>query len=85
MTNMTEPSAFPSASAANAVPWWWQRLNASGAVIEPEDGRQEFPSRGDAESWLGEAWAELADQGVASVTLFEGDREVYGPMSLSAG
>ena len=38
----------------------------------------------DAESWLGEAYPDLADDGVASVTLFEGDREVYGPMSLSA-
>jgi hypothetical protein len=85
MTTVPEPSAFPSASAAAVVPWWWQRLNASGAVIEPEGGRQEFPNRSDAESWLGEAWTELADEGVASVTLFEGDREVYGPMSLDAG
>jgi hypothetical protein len=29
-------------------------------------------------------WAELAEQGVASVSLHEGDRLVYGPMSLSA-
>ncbi|WP_310963115.1 hypothetical protein [Nocardioides terrisoli] len=84
MSTTPEASAFPSRSAAEALPWWWQRLNASGAVIEPEGGRQEFPTRGDAESWLGESWAELVEEGVASVTLFEGDREVYGPMSLSA-
>jgi hypothetical protein len=64
--------------------WWWQWLDPAGEVIDPEDGRQEFPTRGDAESWLGEAWAELAEQGVASVSLHEGDRHVYGPMSLSA-
>lgn len=83
--NNPEPSAFPSYSEADAVPWWWQRLNGSGGVIEPADGRQEFPTRGDAESWLGESWSELAEDGVASVTLFEGEREVYGPMSLAAG
>ena len=46
---------------------------------------QRFVSQADAESWVGETWTELADEGVASVTLFEGDRAVYGPMSLSAG
>lgn len=75
-------SAFPPASST--VPWWWQLLDADGAVIEPADGRQEFPTRGDAESWVGEFWPDLADGGVAAVTLFEGDREVYGPMPLSA-
>ena len=45
---------------------------------------QRFATQGDAESWVGEIWAELAEQGVAAVTLFEHDRQVYGPMSLSA-
>ena len=45
---------------------------------------QRFASQADAESWVGEIWTELADAGVASVTLFEHDRAVYGPMSLSA-
>jgi hypothetical protein len=76
-------SSFPPPSSG--VPWWWQLLDADGGVIEPEDGRQEFPTRGDAESWVGEYWPDLAANGVASVTLFEGEREVYGPMPLSAG
>ena len=83
MTHAPEPSSFPS-SFTPAVPWWWQLLDADGGVIEPEDGRQEFPTRADAESWVGEFWADLAETGVAAVTLFEGDREVYGPMPLSA-
>ncbi len=83
MTNAPEPGAFTAPSTV--IPWWWQHLDADGRVLQPEQGRQEFPTRSDAESWVGEFWADLADEGVASVTLFEGDREVYGPMSLSAG
>ena len=51
-------------------------------MIDPAEGRQEFPTRSDAESWVGEFWADLAAEGVSAVTLFEGEREVYGPMSL---
>ena len=43
---------------------------------------QDFPAQADAETWLGEAWRELLDGGTRAVTLMEGDREVYGPMSL---
>lgn len=43
---------------------------------------QDFPSQADAETWLGESWRGLLDGGVRAVTLVEGDREVYGPMSL---
>ena len=43
---------------------------------------ERFPTQADAESWIGEAWRELLDQGVDQVRLMEGDREVYGPMSL---
>jgi hypothetical protein len=41
-----------------------------------------FPSQADAESFIGEAWRELLAAGVHAVTLFEGDRKVYGPMGL---
>ena len=69
--------------AARSVdgPWWWQCLGADGEVITPADVPR-FPTRSDAESWVGEFWSDLADEGVRAVTLFEGDREVYGPMSL---
>jgi hypothetical protein len=70
--------------AGNPV-WWWRLETPDGSTVEPQDGRQEFPTRADAESWVGEFWEELADQGAAAVTLFEGERQVYGPMSLSAG
>jgi hypothetical protein len=45
----------------------------------------EFPAQADAEAWLGESWQALYDDGVRAVTLLDGDREVYGPMSLEPG
>ncbi|GAB3623470.1 hypothetical protein GCM10027418_15530 [Mariniluteicoccus endophyticus] len=51
---------------------------------EPDQGTIDttFPSQAEAEAWLTEAYEDLADQGVTEVTLHEGDRVVYGPMSL---
>jgi hypothetical protein len=66
--------------------WHW-RSERSGPgrsgqarVVGPES----FPSQGEAESWLGETYPELLAGGVAAVTLYQGDRRVYGPMSLEA-
>lgn len=42
-----------------------------------------FPTQADAEAWLSDEWATLADAGVSAVTLRRGDDVVYGPMSLS--
>ncbi|MGN6781657.1 MAG: hypothetical protein ACTHJH_09160 [Marmoricola sp.] len=82
MTQPTQPNQLTQ--SGNPTAWWWQRRDTAGAVITTEKP-EVFPSRGDAESWLGEAWADLAEEGVAAVVLHEGDREVYGPMSLEAG
>jgi hypothetical protein len=84
MTNVPEPGFASYGGSGRGISWWWKLLDASGAEVTPDGGRQEFPTRSDAESWVGETWADLADQGVASVTLYEGQREVYGPMSLAA-
>ena len=67
-------------------PWWWRLLDAAGAevAVSEEYADQRFASQGDAESWVGEVWRELADEGVDAVLLLERDREVYGPMSLRA-
>ncbi|HWB65825.1 MAG TPA: hypothetical protein VG708_03225 [Mycobacteriales bacterium] len=64
--------------------WGWRYLNARGKQVTPEgvpDGAG-FPTRSDAETWIGETWRELLDAGVDAVTLLEDGREVYGPMSL---
>lgn len=59
--------------------WSWSYENGAGEVV----GRSEtFDQRGDAESWIGESFGDLAADGVEAVRLFDGDTEVYGPMSL---
>lgn len=64
--------------------WVWRLESADGATLsEPESPTH--LSQSDAESWLGEEWAELAAADVAQATLFDGEAKVYGPMSLSAG
>ena len=79
-------ATFRQPDAPSERPWWWQLLDAAGGEAQaPEEyADQRFASQADAESWVGEVWAELAAAGVDAVTLFEHDREVYGPMSLSA-
>ena len=67
-------------------PWAWRLLDAEGAeVAVPADyGGRRFASQADAESWVGEIWSDLAELGVAAVTLMEAERVVYGPMPLHA-
>jgi hypothetical protein len=61
----------------------WRFESSDGSpVVRPGVGSERFPSQADAESWVGEAWQDLLADGVDQVTLLEGDRVVYGPMSL---
>jgi hypothetical protein len=78
------PTFRPPAPAER--PWWWRMENAAGeeVAVSEEHADQRFASQADAESWVGETWSELAEQGVDAVTLFEHERQVYGPMSLHA-
>jgi hypothetical protein len=50
--------------------------------VSPDLEQPDFPTQADAESWIGETWRELRESGVHAVSLFEGDRPVYGPMGL---
>jgi hypothetical protein len=53
--------------------------------VEPPDWEaKDFPSQGEAETWLGEFYPDLVETGIQSVSLYEADRRVYGPMSLEA-
>lgn len=88
--NLPEQPATFRAPAAERRPWQWRFEDDAGNEVELDaelaasHGDQRFPTQADAESWIGETWSELAEGGVAAVTLLEADREVYGPMSLSA-
>lgn len=65
--------------------WTWTYHGADGSKLaDPGLPVNAFPSQGDAETWIGESYEELVDQGVESVTLKEGGADVYGPMSLRA-
>ena len=65
--------------------WFWRADGAS-----PSDGQSDlglddpFASQSEAESWLTNSYADLAQRGVHAVALYEENRLVYGPMSLDA-
>jgi hypothetical protein len=63
--------------------WVWRYENADGVqLVDDSLGHFTFPAQADAETWIGENWQDLLSQGVDAVVLMEGDRVVYGPMSL---
>ena len=63
--------------------WTWQTQRADGSSAESILATDSsFPTQGDAESWIGENWQELLDEGVEQVSLLNGATIVYGPMSL---
>jgi hypothetical protein len=89
MTHSLEPSSAFSSDPSPRSTWHWRFEDASRAALDVAEGSTAsqgvgFPSQSDAESWIGEVWRELVEEGVDQVTLLECDREVYGPMSLHA-
>jgi hypothetical protein len=64
--------------------WNWRYLDGKGKIMSTPSPavRDGFLTRADAETWLGDTWRDLLDDGVRAVTLLEDEREVYGPMSL---
>lgn len=80
-----QPPTFRPPTPAER-PWFWRLEDASGVEVDvpSELAGERFSSQADAESWVGEIWAALAELGVDAVTLMEADRVVYGPMSLHA-
>jgi len=63
--------------------WTWQFEKADGGAATSRDlSKETWSSQGDAESWLGENWRSLLEQGVDQVSLVEDGRVEYGPMSL---
>jgi len=67
--------------------WHWRvgpTGGGRGGGLKPLNAER-FPTQGEAESWLGETYPDLLESGVLAVSLYEGDRRVYGPMSLEPG
>ena len=62
--------------------WTWTTEPAEISGAADLGLEQKFPTQGEAESWLGEFYPELAEAGVRAVSLYEADRKVYGPMGL---
>jgi hypothetical protein len=63
--------------------WTWRYEDANGRVLHDGPAAETFPTKAEAESWLGESWRELLDAGVGQVTLLEDGRVEYGPMPLT--
>ena len=63
--------------------WTWQTSREDGSAAESILANDSsFPTQSDAESWIGENWQDLLDEGVDQVSLLHGATLVYGPMSL---
>lgn len=58
--------------------WHWSSNNQDQPLEE------RFDSQAEAEQWLTVSYEDLLEAGVTEVSLLEGDRVVYGPMSLEA-
>ena len=64
--------------------WHWAADTRPGVRIDAQalGLDQRFLTQGEAESWLGETYPDLAEAGVTAVSLYDDDRLVYGPMGL---
>lgn len=63
--------------------WKWTFQNRDGETVDLSAASVEsFDSQADAETWLGEEYPSLVEQGVDDVSLYNGETKVYGPMSL---
>ena len=62
--------------------WIWRLEDAHGETVSGPVSPT-HANQSDAESWIGEQWRELREQGVAQVTLLDGSKVIYGPMSLA--
>jgi hypothetical protein len=59
----------------------WRYVDEAGVVA---DGPAvSFETQGAAESWLGEVYSDLLDEGITAVSLFNDHQAVYGPMALT--
>ena len=61
--------------------WRWLFADQAGiAMSEPDVA---FTDQEEAEEWLRDHFEELAEDGIATVTLVDGEHVIYGPMFLT--
>lgn len=58
----------------------WHYGDGTGATVPGPE--LSFPDQTQAEAWLSANWPDLLDGGIEEVSLLDGDKPVYGPMSL---
>ena len=63
-----------------AATWRWLFADEAGVVVDGPDVA--FDSQAGAEEWLRDEFEQLADDGIATVSLIDGEHSVYGPMFL---
>ncbi|WP_433325654.1 hypothetical protein [Spirillospora sp. CA-294931] len=63
--------------------WSWRLEKADGQVVGMAE--ESFTTQADAETWLGENWRSLREDGIDKVTLLEGDEVVYDMSLHTAG
>ncbi len=61
--------------------WTWRYEKTDGTPVTPAGGLEEFAGQGDAESWIGESFKQLVEDGVDTAVLLDDDRVIYS-MSL---
>ncbi|MFJ6213843.1 hypothetical protein ACIQGZ_11010 [Streptomyces sp. NPDC092296] len=61
--------------------WTWRYEKADGSAVNPTVGQEDFPTQGDAESWIGENWKQLVEEGADQATLLDDGSTIY-TMSL---
>ncbi|MFJ8474752.1 hypothetical protein [Kitasatospora sp. NPDC094011] len=64
--------------------WTWRYEKTDGSAVTPSLVQEEFAGQGDAETWIGETWKQLAEEGVDTAVLLEDGTKIYG-MSLHEG
>jgi hypothetical protein len=74
------PDLPPDEDAEDST-WRWLLADQAGVVVSEPDVA--FSSQQAAEEWLREQFEQLADDGVATVSLMDGEHVVYGPMYLA--
>lgn len=73
---------LPALVDGDGVPAWrWLFADLAGVAIGEPDVA--FESQEAAEEWLRDSFDELAEDGIATVTLMDGEHAVYGPMFLA--